>query len=68
MFGDVQGFLHSEKSKFSEKVRDDFGKSIDESVFESSINTVHQLEQAYTDAENAMAQVQSMLADARAMI
>ena len=68
MFGDVQGFLYNEKEKFNEKVRDEFGKSIDESVFESSINSVHQLEQAYSEAENTMAQVQAMLAEARAMI
>lgn len=68
MFGDIQGFLASEKSRFNEKVRDDFGKSIDETVFESSINTVHQLEQAYSEAENTMAQVQSMLAEARSMV
>jgi len=68
MFEEVQGMLANTRQQFIENVRDEFGHSMDERTFEEATNLVHQLENDYAEAENKMMQVESMLAEARAMI
>ncbi len=68
MFNEVLGMLSNNRNEFKEKVRDEFGRSIDENTYNDVISLASQLQNDYNEAENQMAQVDRMLSEARAMV
>ena len=68
MFEDIRGMLANSREQFTTNVRDEFGRSINESTYEEVITLVNQMEGDYSIAEEKMMQVDRMLAEARAMV
>ena len=68
MFNEVLGMLSKNRSEFNEKVRDEFGRSIDENTYNEVVSLANQLQNDYNEAEDQMAQVDRMLSEARAMV
>ena len=68
MFEDVKGMLASSREQFTANVRDDFGRSINETTYEEVLLLVNQLEGDYSVAQDKMMQVDRMLAEARSMV
>ena len=68
MFEDVRGMLANSREQFTTYIKDDFGRSINETTYEEVIALVNQMEGDYSVAEDKMMQVDSMLATARTMV
>lgn len=68
MFEDVRGMLANSREQFTTYVRDEFGRSINETTYEEVIDLVNQMEGDYSVAEGKMMQVDRMLATARSMV
>lgn len=68
MFEDVISMTEHSRTEFTSKVRDSFGQSINQDVYDALAQNNHKLQLDYSDAEQMMFQINSMLEEARAMV
>lgn len=60
MFEEVIGCLRQSQSAFNSKIQDSFGRSIDAKVFEPTDRELGKLEEAYTEAEIKISEINAM--------
>lgn len=68
MFEDTNGRLKQSRSTFNSKVRDSFGRSIDDNVFEPTDTELGRLESAYVEAEMKMAEIKAITFELRTIV
>lgn len=68
MFEDVIGNLRQSKMQFDSKIKDSFGRSIDDTLFEPAENEVHKLETAHRESEMKIAEIRAITAELRTII
>ena len=68
MFEDVISMTEHSRIEFTAKVRDSFGQSINLDVYDALAHNNQKLQLDYSEAEQMMFQINSMLEEARAMI
>lgn len=68
MFEPVIGYLKQTQAEFDSKIKDSFGKSIDEKVFEPTGLELEKLEIASSEAEMKMQEVNIITLELRGIV
>lgn len=68
MFNDIISSLSRTEEAFNEQVRDAFGKSIDEAVFQPAIDELRQLEHTHGEAELREKEIQALTLELRMIL